>query len=52
MVAILDLSATYWLNHFQNIKIVFIDPNYVINDVLKLRILPLSYRFEKAIIHF
>ena len=32
--AILDLSAKYWLNHFQNIKNVFLGPNYVRNDVL------------------
>ena len=30
----LGFSAKYWLNHFQNIKNVFLVPNYVRNDVL------------------
>ena len=34
LAAILDLLAKYWLNHFQNIKNVFLSPNSVRNDLL------------------
>ena len=29
-----DILLIYWLNNFQNTKSVFLDPNYVRNDIL------------------
>ena len=36
LAVILDLSAKYWLDHFQNIKNGFLDPNYVRNKILMI----------------